>query len=673
MTIRGQIVERHFTLERGSGDGVERVYPASLSSEQPVRRMFGTEILSHAEGAVNFDRAGRGLPLLFNHDMDAPIGRVSDIRVDGTKLRGLLRFSPNSERGPRVQADVDAGFLGDVSIRYSIDEYETVTDDRGNDTITVTRWTPLEASIVTVPADSSVGIGRSISKEQQTMTTETTGAKPDSGGDGQVNVVAFQAARAAAAAEGAAAGVAQERERIAALDEVFAKFASRGEDVAALEAECVRAGSTPDQARIALLELISGTPNATPSGTRKAPDDEGRAAGTRQARIEAGRDGGEKFAEGLQRAIEVKAKMITGKDAEREHAENEYTGMTLVEMIRAYGNRLGIRTNFSTASQMVGHVLMEGRRAAAYMTTTDFAGIVANVASKSLLSGWEENPATWQQWCRVGSVNDFRRVNRTGIAGADILDAVPQNVEYQYGDNADRTEYLTAAAYGKLFAISRAAILADDVGAFSTIPRRMGRAASMTVNKTVYDSLKGAAGVGPTLNQDSVALFHAATHSNYVTSGAAPSVATLNAARAAMARQSDPNNGLPLNIRPKYLIVPVSLETTAKVLIASEKDPLGTASATGGATTPNPYYNALTVIAEPYLDSFSSYKGTTGWYLAGDQNMHDTYEVAFVGGQSTPYLESRDGWSVDGIEYKVRIEFGVAALDYRALYYNDGD
>jgi hypothetical protein len=129
---------------------------------------------------------------------------------------------------------------------------------------------------------------------------------------------------------------------------------------------------------------------------------------------------------------------------------------------------------------------------------------------------------------------------------------------------------------------------------------------------------------------------------------------------------------MPLNIQPKYLLVPSALSSTAKILVASEKDPLGLTSATGGATAPNPFYNQLTVITEAYLDDASHTNGTVAWYLIADQNTTDTYEVGFLNGQQTPYLESKNGWDVDGVEYKVRIEAGVAALDFRGMYRKKG-
>lgn len=666
-SIKG-IQERTFRAER-SADGAR--YTAALSSELPVQRWFGTEILSHTPDAVNMERCDRGLVLLFNHDVDRPIGRVKDVRLDGSRLRGELAFG-NSADAKGIRQDVDDGVLGDISIRYSIDDFEERMDPHGNPSYLVTRWTLLEASVVTVPADHSVGIGRSrdtgiqskelsMSDETETGVAGTTAASP-------TVVTELRGKRKLDEERGASKAIKAERERIAELTDIFSSVDQRfrGEDFEELREKCIVDGIRADGARKLLLDLIQGNlPEQTPS-TRTIED---KISGGRDPFVSAGRTDGEKMAEGIQRSIEIRAGMITGEDA-RKDDNSEFRGMTLVELIRAYAQRTGLRSNHANSSLLIGHVLGEGRRLIG-TGTTDFAGIVANVANKALLAGWEEAAGSYRQWCRIGNVNDFRRANRTGLSGMDLLDSIPERGEYKYGDASDRTEYLTAGNYGKLFSISRAAILADDLGAFTTIPRRMGRAADLTVNKTVIDLLCSASGVGPTLNQDSTALFHA-NHNNYTATSGTPAVSTLEVGRSAMARQTDPNNSMPLNIQPKYLLVPSALSSTAKILVASEKDPLGLTSATGGAQAPNPFYNQLTVITDAYLDDTTHTNGTVAWYLLADQNMHDTFEVAFVGGQQTPYIESRDGWSVDGVEYKVRIEFGVAALDYRGVYRKKG-
>lgn len=669
---RGLSLERRFTLERSGEDATFR---ASLSSELPCERWFGTEILSHAEGAVNMERAVNGLSLLFNHDVDKPVGRCGDIRVDGKRLVGVFRFSPHSELGRQIQKEVEGGFLQDVSIRYSIDEYETKTDEHGHDTVTITRWTPLEVSIVTVPADHTVGVGRSHhTQEGNHVTTKTTATGGEGNDGGIVNVVQFREAHERGLQQGRAEAARIERERIGEIDALFAGCRFTGPAYDALRAECIKNGSNTEQARRALFDLVNGdttAPAAEPSGTRAQPD------AVRQQRdpfVQAGESADEKLATGLQRALEVRAKMVTGAEAAREGGANEFAGLSLSEMARAFAERKGYRVAGMSRREVIGLVFREGARAAAGMGTAEFTSILANVANKALLMGWEENQTTWREVCRVGSLNDFRRTNRTGLSGADLLDVVVEHGEYKYGDMSDRTEYITAGKYGKLFSITREAIINDDLAAFTTIPRKMGRAADLTVNKIFVDLLCSNSGVGPTLNQDSTALFRTSGSANYTTSSGAPTVANLEVGRNLMARQTDPNNGMPLNIQPAILYVPSALVTTGKVLVGSEKDPtsslMGTSS--GGNTSINPFYNALKVVGEPYLDDTSHTNGTVAWYLFGDPNRHDTFEVAFVDGQQTPYMESRDGWSVDGVDYKVRIEFGVAALDYRAVYRKRG-
>jgi hypothetical protein len=127
-----------------------------------------------------------------------------------------------------------------------------------------------------------------------------------------------------------------------------------------------------------------------------------------------------------------------------------------------------------------------------------------------------------------------------------------------------------------------------------------------------------------------------------------------------MAVQTDPN-GKKLGIKPRYLIVPEALWATSSTLIAATYDPAGAA----GTLVPNPFSGAMQVVSDHRLDTANA----NGWYLAAERN---TVVVGFLNGQQTPYLESKDGWNIDGVEYKVRIDAAAAAADYRGLFYNDG-
>lgn len=665
--------ERTFTLEASDAGG-SRSYTASLSSELPVERFFGSEILRHDDDSINMARASRGLPLLFNHNTDEPLGKVRNIRIEGDKLRGELVWGKRA-KAQEIRDEVDAEMLGDISIRYSIDEYETRTDEHDHDIVTVTRWTPLEASVVTVPADHTVGVGRSRdtgkhSKELSSMDDDKdTGHAGNETAGSPTVVTELRGKRKQDEERGAKKAIQAERDRIAELQDIFGSVDARfrGDDFDSLRDKCIADGIKADGARKLLLDLIQGTLPEQTASTRTVEDDHNGASRARDPFVQSGADAGEKLAMAIGRSIEERAGLMSAEEL-RQNVGNEYRGRRLADLARAWAQRTGLKVDGKNDYQMLGVVLSSGRRDIG-SGTEDFTGILANVTNKQLLKGWDNSGATYQQWCRIGSLSDFRRANRTALSGMNLLDVVPENGEYKYGKPSDRTEYITAAKYGKLFSISREALLNDDLGAFTQVPMKQGVAAALTINKAVYDSLGTASGTGPTLNQTSRALFNT-TDANYDASSGGITVANVDTGRTKMAKQADPTNGLPLNIKPKYLLVPTDLESTARVFVASEKDPVGASGAIGGATIPNPFYNQLTVIGEAYLANLTN--GTTAWYLLADQNMHDTYEVGFVNGQQTPYLESKNGWDVDGVEYKVRIEAGIAALDFRGMYRKRG-
>ena len=151
--------ERFAVLDLREANLESRTVPASLSSESPVDRFFGREILVHDSDAVDLSRAGDGLPLLWNHNTDEPIGVVERIKIKDGKLRGVLRFS-NNKKAIEVFNDVRDGFLKNISIGYQVNKFE---EQANSNDIRVTGWTLLESSVVTVPADASVGINRSLS------------------------------------------------------------------------------------------------------------------------------------------------------------------------------------------------------------------------------------------------------------------------------------------------------------------------------------------------------------------------------------------------------------------------------------------------------------------------------------------------------------------------------
>lgn len=158
-------------------EGDDRI-PVSLSSDTPVRRWFGFEVLEHTAEAVNMERAARGLSLLWNHDTDVVTGRVTDITIRGDgKLGGYLKFGRGA-RALEARQDVEDGTVTDISIGYRIDEWVEEQKD-GVSTYRAKRWTPMEVSLVTVPADHTVGVGRSAERAAHPAVNEARNAPPE--------------------------------------------------------------------------------------------------------------------------------------------------------------------------------------------------------------------------------------------------------------------------------------------------------------------------------------------------------------------------------------------------------------------------------------------------------------------------------------------------------------
>jgi HK97 family phage major capsid protein/HK97 family phage prohead protease len=148
--------QRFVTLEASAVNVEARTVDLTFSSETRVPRHYGVEILSHARGAANMERMNSGAPLLFNHNMDDVIGVVETASIgDDKRGHAKVRFA-NTTRGNEVLGMVQDKILRNVSIMYSVDDI----DDSTPGDYLVTRWQPMELSIVTVPADASVGIGR---------------------------------------------------------------------------------------------------------------------------------------------------------------------------------------------------------------------------------------------------------------------------------------------------------------------------------------------------------------------------------------------------------------------------------------------------------------------------------------------------------------------------------
>ena len=159
-----ELRRRFLTLDPTDAD--TDTFELSFSSETPVARQYGDEVLSHAAGAVDLSRLNDSAPLLFNHNPDQLLGVVDSARVVGGKGRATVRWGTSPEAAAKRQ-DVAIGVLRNVSVGYQINEMDQ--DEDGN--YVARNWTPVEISLVSVPSDPTVGIGRSLENDSvKTMT-----------------------------------------------------------------------------------------------------------------------------------------------------------------------------------------------------------------------------------------------------------------------------------------------------------------------------------------------------------------------------------------------------------------------------------------------------------------------------------------------------------------------
>jgi len=393
--------------------------------------------------------------------------------------------------------------------------------------------------------------------------------------------------------------------------------------------EFITSGAKVDEVRKAALDfMVENGQTSGGMGHRKP--------------IESGKDERDKFRSAAEDSLMIRG----GASIESpDPASDDLTGFSLRELSRE-ALRIAGQPTRGNAMEMIGRAL----------TTSDLPVILGEAANRSLLLGYDQAEETWDDWCDIGSVSDFK-TNKVGrMSESDDLDEVLEDGEFKYGSRSEHFESYAIATYGKIFPITRQAIINDDMNALVAVPMQHGEAAARKVGDIVYAVVTANAAMG-----DGTALFHA-DHGNLGTGGAL-SETTMAELIKLMKLQKNLKSKQSLNIRPQYYIAPVALEGSSEVFFGSNQF----AGANAAATRANPYAgNRFTRVYEPRLDDDSA----TAYYLAGPKGK--TIRVFFLNGQRRPYLEQRTGWTVDGVEHKVRIDAGAKALDWVGMGKNAG-
>lgn len=614
---------RETTIDQVDSDN--RTVELSFSSETPYGRWFGDEILCHDEECINLERFSNGLgTVLFNHDRDAVVGHIEKVWLEDNRGKALVRFDTD-EQSETIFQKVQSGTLQGVSVGYAIYRYEVLEDEDTKSTngrfngpaYVVTDWEPLEISIVSVPADATVGVGRSAEEIHTSIDTQEDNTRMDQEKTLEVQEVKSTPVETGLTQADLQKAMEQERKRTSEITALFRDFDVEGAD------EAIVMGVSVDEARAMVMDQLRARNKGVSVTMGEAESDKFRAAAQDAVLMAAG--------------IPV---------ADAAPGAQELRGHSMVELAREALQREGLKANFGDNMELARQAIN---------STSTFPAIMANLANKSVMVGFNEAETTYQIWAGKGSNRDFKEAARVALSEAGNLELVPEGGQFQQDFLGEASARTKVATYGKLFSLTRQAIINDDLGLFSKIATKYGSAAKRLVNKMVYAQLTGNVKM-----QDNIALFDT-KHGNVAGTGEALSVKAIAKAITAMRRQKGITGDATLNITPKYLVVPPELEMTAYQIVNS------TAAVDGvNSGVVNPYKGRFVVVADAELTD------PDAWYLVADASQHDTIEVTYLNGVETPRLETRQGFDVDGIEYKVAFDCGVSALDFRGIFKNAG-
>lgn len=308
-------------------------------------------------------------------------------------------------------------------------------------------------------------------------------------------------------------------------------------------------------------------------------------------------------------------------------------------------------------------------QAAGYSTLT-LPGILGDAANKLLLEGFQMVKDDWREFTAIGDMKDFKPSKRFRLvaSGSPIGGAfaeVGRNGELNHLNASEETYENQLKTYGNLIQISRQNLIDDDLGAFDSLPKSLGRLAAIKLQKTIYGLLLANGG----------SFFHA-NNSNYLDgAGSALDIAALSAAEQLFLTRTD-GNGDPLLLTPEILLVPPTLSVTGNQLVRDVQTvAIGVGDTASLTPSGNPHSGKFTPIVSPFLENaqLSGYSAA-GWYLlARAQGSSGLIEVGFLNGQQSPIIESGDlSFELLGIGLRGYWDFGVALQDGRFGVFNVG-
>lgn len=606
------------------------------------------EQLDIAPNSVRMDRINNGAaPFLNSHeadDLDDVIGVILKAWLDNGVGRALVKFSSRAEVQPIFQ-DVQDGILKNISVGYMVYRYEEITGENEKIPTFIARdWEPFEISLVPIPADATAQVRKQnsqtnecefIKRNEASLSTENEGNNMPPEIEPNKEVVPAKVVEPAvdtkkAVDEARTLAINEERTRAADI-----KAATRMAKLPEAMAEkLINDGVTIDEARKQIINELAKVDEQTATRNTgikdiKIVESENRMAAAENA---------------ILHRASPKLHVLTEEG-------RHFAGLSLVEVARSFLEANGVRTRGMFPAEIAKRAFEV--RGGGAESTSDLPSLLENIATKYLRQGYEASPQTFWAITQQRSAKDFKQISGVMFGDAPNLELVLEGGEIKRGSITDSAEKYALLTYAKIVALTRQTVINDDLNALTLIPQKLGQAAGDLESDTVWNLILANAALA-----DGVALFHA-THKNLGT-GSALDVTNVGLARKKF-RQQKNTQGRPMRLDPKCLIVSSADETAAEQVVG----PI----VPNQSSSVNPFTSKLSILCEPRLDVAS---GSQPWYIGGDSSQCDMIHAAYLEGQQGAYLETRQGFDVDGMEIKVRLDFAAKVMDFRALYKNPG-
>jgi hypothetical protein len=319
-----------------------------------------------------------------------------------------------------------------------------------------------------------------------------------------------------------------------------------------------------------------------------------------------------------------------------------------VMVLEANGGKVRSWSKDRLAAEIFSPTMSGGR-----FSTSDFPALTTEAGQRILLDAYEAGASPLKTIARRRSATDFRSIATIRLGEPPQLLEIPEGGEVTFGGRAESVESFKLRTFGRIFSLTREAIISDDLGGFADAARAWGTAAASVEANELYALI---ADDGVVL-EDNVSLWNAATHGNLAGEAAALDVDGLSDARKALRDTKGLDGVTPLNLAPRFLLVGSANETQGEKVLAT------LAAAT--VDEANPFSGRLTLLVEPRIADYA-------WFVFADPLQAEVLSYANLGDATGPQLATRDGFTTLGTEYRAIHDFGAGATGYRGAFKNSG-